>query len=187
MKIKKIAARCVEAKSATIYDYIDGAGAVRQWIGAGMAMYPVDGMPYLAPEHLAALFGLTEKQLEKMSMSASAAPDGIVFQDAADHEILAEQENVTIIFCGEELIPVTAQGKTRFLNRKLLEPIWSEYDNTQFWLRRTPTGMPYFAVKAGLMLVGIVWGAANMLALADELAGIAEKAAAEDPYADRDV
>lgn len=175
MKIKKIAARCVASGSATIYDYIDSEGAVRQWIGTGSAMWPVDGMPYLKPEHLAALFGLTEKQLEKMALRADAVPEVLDLRDAANHEIPAEQENVTIIFCGEELIPVTAQGKARFVNRKLLEPIWSEYDDTQFWLRRTPDGWPYFAVKAGLMLVGIVYPALNMAALAQELADIAAR------------
>lgn len=67
-----------------------------------------------------------------------------------------------------------AAGKAYFINADYLMPIVAEYDAVELWLRRTNGDeTPYFAVKAVLMLVGIIFPMTRMGTMADELADIA--------------
>lgn len=155
MKIRKIASICRESGRASIIDHVDGDGVVHQWITDGHAAYPVTGMPYLEAEHLPQVFELTKKQAEEMNIEAIPCPLSINFSDAIANETQCEDEPIGIVFCGHHLMPLSASGETWLIDRDYLSPITAEYPDVLFYLRSEGSAQ-YFAVKAGLMLVGII-------------------------------
>lgn len=155
MKIRKIASICRDSGKVNIIDYVDSDGVVQQWITEGHAAYPATGMPYLEAEHIPQVFELTKKQAEEMNIEAVPAPASISFRDAISGEIQCTDEPVGISFCGQHFLPVTAADETWLIDRTYLAPILAEYPEVLFFLRSNGS-TTYFAIKAGLMLVGIV-------------------------------
>ena len=174
MKIKKIAAVCKARGKCYLYDYTDADGVVEQWIGNGAAMYPVTGMPYLQLDNITTLFELTSKQADKLHMEKAEAPEIIDLRDAVVGEVMAQKSELHISSGSVTILPVTANGNTRFLDESLIAPVQARYDDIEYWLRRMPDGTPYYAVKEGLMLVGIVMPLHNMDAVAELLSDIGE-------------
>ena len=174
MRIKKIAASCKLHCQAILWDAVDADGVIKQWISSGAAVYPVDGMPYLQVEHLPTLLSLSNKDEEKMRLDQSEKPEAIDLHDAVDKEAIAEPAEFSILHLNRELLPIRVHDETYFIDAELLEPITAEYKNTEMWLRRTKDGTPYFAVKAGLMCVGIVMPMQYQQYLVDKLAEVAE-------------
>lgn len=156
MKIQKITKQCREKGIVLLYDYTDGAGVITQWISNGCACWPVDGLPYLELDHITRIMELTDKQMDKMSLQKQPAPQTLDFSDAAPGEVLLDPERIAFSWSGKILQPVSCGAKTYLIDRSLLEPIVAEYDNTELWMRRSTDGGVYFAVKAGMMLVGMV-------------------------------
>ena len=69
MKLKTLAALYRREGAFRLYDRKNADGeVVEQWLGTDGAIYPLPALPQLNKEHLAALFDLTEKQLEKISI-----------------------------------------------------------------------------------------------------------------------
>ena len=74
MKIKKIEKLCKEAGRIYLYDepgtVDEETGELdeptRQWMGDGNAVYPLDGMPYLAEREVCAIFDIDEKKRDKI-------------------------------------------------------------------------------------------------------------------------
>lgn len=176
MKIKKIATQCKEAGNIILFNVTDKEGCVSQWISNGYGVYPITGMPYMQMEHLITMFEITDKQLEKIRTSSHEAPSTIDFSDICGDEIIAEREKINIISAGKVLLPVTASGHTYFINKEYLKPIQTPLEDTELYLRKSPDGTPYFAVKAGLMLVGIIMPISNAESLAQDLQDIAARA-----------
>lgn len=156
MKIKKISKQCQDRGTVRLFDYTDRTGTVSQWLSNGSACWPVAGLPYMELEHITQIMELTEKKLEKLSLQHLPAPTSIDFSDAAAGEVFAEAERIAFCSGGRILQPVSCGAKTWLIDRSLLEPITAEYNATEFWMRRTADGTAYFAVKAGMMLVGLV-------------------------------
>lgn len=162
MRLKKIAALCKSKGILRLYDVEYPSGSMQQWAGTGYSVYPIEGVPYLEIEQLALLMELKDKDRERMSMS-SAAPPALDFQDMTDEEIALDLRNEAIIDEGV-FYQIFSNGRKSFLvDRDLLTPITAEYktDILGFALRgkyNIEDGfyIPYIAVKAGLMLVGIV-------------------------------
>lgn len=171
MKIKKIAAQVREQCRADIMDVTDGDGVVRQWISTGVACYPVDGMPYLMPEHLPTVLDLTAKQTEEIRITRTEKPESMDFRDAVEHEIRAEGATFAIYFSGIKALPLIANGVAYFVDAELLAPILAEYKEVDFWLRRAES-ITYFAVKFGLMVVGVVLPMTRMQDVADEISEV---------------
>lgn len=174
MRIKKIAASCKLHCQAILWDAVDADGVIKQWISSGAAVYPVDGMPYLQVEHLPTLLSLSNKDEEKMRLDQSKKPETIDLHDAVDKEAIAEPAEFSILHLNRELLPIRVHDETYFIDAELLEPITAEYKDTEMWLRRTEAGMTYFAVKAGLMCVGIVTPMMYQQHLVDKLAEAVE-------------
>lgn len=147
---------------------------MRQYISNGFAAYPLDGMPYLQEKHLATVLDLSEKQAETMVLRMDESPEEIDFRDGAEGEVMAEPAEVGIVWNERPLLPLGVRGTTYFINCDYLKPITAEYKHTELWYRKTPEGTPYFAVKEGLMLVGIVMPLKDMEPVAKELRAIGD-------------
>lgn len=165
MKIKKIAAVLKDRGVANIYDRLTGDGVAEQWIGSGSAFYPVGGLPWMNVEHLPVLLDLSPKQAKDMAFTHESLPGCIDVRDTPAEEWAGAAYPVTIKSAGDELVAVRARDKVWFLDRALLEPILAEYEEPEYWLRGDK--IKYFAIKAGLMVVGVVLPMTKMGAVAD--------------------
>ena len=174
MRIKKIAAQCKAQGNAILWDVTDSDGVIKQWINTAAAAYPVDGMPYLREDHLPALLSLSNKDIEKMRIEAAAPPETFDLRDAVESEGIAEPAEFSINYLDRELRPVRVYGVTYFVDEALMSPITAEYKDTELWLRQTKNGIQYFAVKAGLMCVGIVMPLVQMQHLINKLGEVVE-------------
>ena len=156
MKIKKIAAVCKEKHIARILDQTDGDGQIRQWISTGASAYPVECLPYITEEHLETLLDISDAQAEKMAFSHEEAPAGICFGDVCNGETLCNEKPFAVVYCGRVINVYMAGGEAWFVDFALLAPIVADHKDAELWLRRTEDGRTYFAVKAGMLCVGIV-------------------------------
>lgn len=166
MRAKRIAAQVKAQGRAELWSVTDSDGVVRQWISTGAAVYPVDGMPFLKVENLPALLSLSEKELDKIRLEEGAKPDYINLRDVTTGECLVDALDVTLNVGGQEMLPVQAGGKTYFIDMAPLAPIMAEYKKAELWLRKTVNGIKYFAVKNGMMLVGVVMPLENQKGVA---------------------
>ena len=175
MKLKKIAAICKAEGTAILWDVTDSEGVVHQWICAGGSSYPVEGLPYLTQEQMTRVLDLSEKQIEKMKIEHTPAPKSFDFSDTADGEIEAKEWPFSVVYGGTVYLPVSCEERTLFLDFARLTPIVAEYKDISVWLRESPNGLSYYAIKAGMLCVGIVAPSVGL----DELAERMYRAAGE--------
>ena len=156
MNIKKIAAVCKARGRASLVNVADGDGVVRQYIDAKGAWYPVTGLPLLTESNIPTLFSLSAKDLDNMVIAPCEAPEWINFSDIEKSETNADELPITVTYTGLELMLFQVNGETFVLDKMRLDPILKDYkEDVELWLRGTKD-KPYFAVKVGLMVVGIV-------------------------------
>ena len=172
MRIKKIAAVCKNRGQARLLDYTDSDGVVHQWISTGVSAYPVEKLPFLTEQQMAAVLDIGEKQLQKMMIGHDDAPATIDFTDTADGEIMAEELPFSAVFGGKVYLVYIVKGETVFIDFELMMPIAAEYKDVTLWRRQAEGGMVYYAAKAGLLCVGLIWPMQHM----DDLAGHLEQA-----------
>ena len=90
----------------------------------------------------------------------------------ADGEIMAEELPFSAVFGGKVYLVYIVKGETVFIDFELMMPIAAEYKDVTLWRRQAEGGMVYYAAKAGLLCVGLVWPMRDM----DDLAGHLEQA-----------
>ena len=156
MKIKRIAAICSRAGIFQLWNKIDGEGVVSQWLGDGNAIYPLNGLPLLDKDSLCAMFDIPEKKREKLIIQCEDMPEAIDTADSDPLEILLEGKEMTIGYEGRQMIPLQTKDGVIFIGEQYLEPLADEMDLLSLYERKTPKGAHYVAVKAGMMLRGII-------------------------------
>lgn len=151
MKIRKIAAVCKAAGTAYLIDVPDKTGTVHQWISSGCAAYPVSGIPYLEPENLEPLLEISS---ESVRIKRTDPPEKISFAHSSDFEVKAEETAISLCLNTKQLLALWDGTETIIIDKVLLGPITAEFDEISFYKRGSE--LPYIAVKAGLMLVGVI-------------------------------
>lgn len=173
MKIKKIAQICKRAGRATLLNYTEKGGNVRQWITEGRALWPVEGLPRLKKENLPALLELSEKQKNERALLEREAPPSICFLDSAEGEVAAVQQNFSVRHEGTEFLPLCVPGVgVRWIDRELLLPSLQEYPSVELTLRAPAGCRELVAVKAGFMLVALIAPAEGMSVLEKKMAAL---------------
>lgn len=152
MKITKIAALLKRGKRIIIYDAPDDT----QWIGDGGAAFPLFNIPRLDEESAFAIFDISEKQQEKFYFHHTQLPEGINFTDTDPCENQLENKDITINTDGFALRPLETQKGLVCIDTKYLAPFSDVLDMVELYERTAPNGDIYIAVKAGLMLVGVI-------------------------------
>ncbi len=152
MKHKKIAAVCKAFGQAYLIDVPDKTGTVRQWIGTDRAAYPVSGIPYLEPENLEPLLEISS---ESVRIKRIDPPEEISFAHSSDFETEAEESAISLCLGGKQLLALWDGTETIIIDKQLLGPITAEYNEAVRFYKRG-SERPYIAVKAGLMLVGVI-------------------------------
>ena len=96
----------------------------RQWMGDGVALYPLDGVPRLDEGGVMAIFDIDAKKREKIRLThKDHLPEWICFADAAVGEVLLEQYDVKITVNGAELVLLRGAGdKLVCIQRQYLSP-----------------------------------------------------------------
>ncbi len=150
MKIQKIVDLC--KKNGQMYK-TKAEGT--QWIGNGYAVYPLYDLPDLTTEELCTIYGLSEKEQEKMILNDKDVSEykGIDFGAIKPDEEPAEAIKLGLFYGGASLIMLKCAGGISFVNRAYLTPFKEEI---QFWRRISASGNEYFVVTAGMFVVGII-------------------------------
>lgn len=149
MEIKKIINLCKQSGNLGIYE-----NEGKQWITDGYALYPLYGLPLFDEESICATYDISAKKAAKMRITFNIKlPASFDYRD--DIEAETECKRGSPLFNG--LVPITTSHGIEFIQGKYLAPFADADDNMLFICERTTaTGSTYFAVKDGLMLVGII-------------------------------
>ena len=149
MEIKKIINLCKKSGQLRIFEN-EGA----QWISDGHAIYPLFGLPLFDEESICAAYDISGKKAEKMHISFDLKlPSNLDFSDDAEKEMQCTRGAPLF----GALVPITTSHGIEFIQNKYLSPFSDSDDNMLFiYERTTAAGGTYFAVKDGLMLVGII-------------------------------
>lgn len=149
MKFKKIITLCKNNKQIRLYD-----GESEQWISDGYALYPLFNMPKFDEESICRACDITEKQADKMLISYDhGLPSAFDYSDTTPNETPCAREDA--IF--GRIIPIITSHGMEFINGNYLLPFEDADDDMLYIFERTQeSGQPYFVVKQGFALVGII-------------------------------
>lgn len=151
MKINNIIKICTKSGILAVYD---GKGG-EQWISDSKGLYLISNLPSFTPEELATLYGISEKQFNKMSVRTEPAlPAFIDFSDHSEHEEQIDSYRIYFIDSGKIIEPYKTSHGVLFLNTVYLSP-FADMD-IELYLRTTVTGQPFFCVKQGLNLFAVI-------------------------------
>ena len=149
MEIKKIINLCKKSGQLGIYEN-EGT----QWITDGYALYPLYSLPLFDEESICVAYDISAKKAEKMHITFNLSLPSM-FDYRNDVEAETQCKRGSPLFNG--LVPLTTSHGIEFIQGKYLTPFADADDNMIFiYERTTETGGTYFAVKDGLMLVGII-------------------------------
>ena len=161
MRLKSVMAVCKDAKNIRLYDVLDGEGCVHQWLGNGIACYPIDNLPYMGLDNILNLFDLSGKALEKWSYRHCDAEEtdgiGIDFSDPKNEDEILKPFDLTVNFGGRCLVALRAvDGRVIFIGEELLKPIIHVIDDTSFHERRRPDGTSYVIASTGFLISAVL-------------------------------
>lgn len=160
MKIKNIASLC--KNRIMLLDIKDEEGNfLKQWVGDGTGMYPINGLPYMNKEEIFTLFELSEKKQEEIVFSHDEYVNP-VFNNQFQKEQIIQGEK-TLLQLGASLIkPVISNGSIHFYDTKYLSPV-NNLDIMEIYIRKHDL-QNYFAVKSGFLLYAIIMPHKNIAA-----------------------
>ena len=115
MKLKKVLSICKTNGLYYLYDRIDRSGEITQWLGAGYALYPLDGLPILDEESFCAVFDITGKQREKILFRHERLPEHLNVEDVAAGDKLVREYETTFINGGLRLKPLKTNNGVTFI------------------------------------------------------------------------
>lgn len=151
MKIKKIVDICKGSGRMVLMNDSNGY----QWLGDGVACYPLQDAPLFDMESLFVTFDITEKKQENILFQhVSELPEKFCFADMCDGEVFAERNDITLCYKGEEYQVYHSVGGALYVNAKYLKPINNE--EMEIYQRRTADGIPYFVCKVGYMIQALI-------------------------------
>ena len=157
MKLKKVASLCGKSKCYRLFDKIDSTGEITQWLGDGYAIYPLNGLPILDEESLCAVFDISEKKRENISVRRAAMPESINADDTDPAERVLKDDDFSIIYGGTELQPLKTRNGIIFIQRKYLAPLEDVLDMVQLYERERPDGQSYIVAKTGLLIAAAIF------------------------------
>lgn len=152
MQIKKIVTLCKKRKLVTLYETKDEV----QWLGDGIAIYPLCDMPYFTADLFCSLYDITDKQSEKIAFQISGMPSTVDVSDAVENETQCEVIDISIYFGGNRLIPIKTSEGIVYIDKEHLAPIGDLEMDMVFFFERNTDGHRYIVVKCGFNVVAIL-------------------------------
>lgn len=156
MKFSSIAGICKKDKTVVLYEASDAGGI--QWIGNGMAAYPVYGLPYLTEESVFTIFDIQEKQRGGWAFKRDKLPKGICFEDNDDSEKPVMENKFTIMYAGCTFKPLHTNNGIVFVESRYVNPLGDVLDAMEFYERTSSaSGMSYIVAKVGFLLQAVIF------------------------------
>lgn len=165
MKIKKIEKLCKDAGYIFLYDELGSCNEengeleepARQWMGDGYAVYPLDGMPYLAEREVCAIFDIDEKKRDKIVINHfENLPEYVSLADQMETDEPLEEIRFQMSLGDDELALFRDEGgRLVVIKAEYKKPIdnWKE---CQCFKRLSADGKPFVAVMSGCILRGLI-------------------------------
>ena len=165
MKIKKIEKLCKDAGYIFLYDELGSCNEengeleepARQWMGDGYAVYPLDGMPYLAEREVCAIFDIDEKKRDKIVINHfENLPEYVSLADQMETDEPLEEIRFQMSLGDDELALFRDEGgRLVVIKAEYKKPIdnWKE---CQRFKRVSANGNPFVAVMSGCILRGLI-------------------------------
>lgn len=157
MKLKKVTSLCGKSKCYRLYDRIDSAGEITQWLGDGYAIYPLNGLPILDEESLCAVFDISEKQRDNIIIRREEIPPATNADHTDPAERVLSDDDFSIIYGGTELKPLKTRNGITFIQSKYLSPLEDVLEVVQLYERVTPDGLSYIVAKTGLLIAAVIF------------------------------
>lgn len=158
MKIKSIAAICKKSKMVHLVNYLSKDGEItQQYIGDGVAMYPVTGLPVLDKDSILTIFDIPERQRSDWVVREDEDFTLVNLDDLdLSDKLIDKNLPVGIDYAGKSLKPIPTSKGIVFLESKYLTPILDTADLLEYYERKTRNGNILVAVKAGLLLHALI-------------------------------
>lgn len=155
MKIQKIISICKKKKALILFD--DKQRNI-QWISDGHCIFPLNDMAEFNMQTLCKAYDITETQQSKMLLrDHEQLPEIFDYSDSNNFETEVFKHSIMLLKDGTSVIALITDEGAVFINSIYLTPL-SDYvgDDLKFFQRTAANGTTYFAVKNGLLLVGII-------------------------------
>lgn len=155
MKIKKIAQICAGQKTIYVHNQECKGDLVRQWVGDGVAMYPLDGLPYMDDEALLALMDVPIDKRDKWTVRDVGLGSLVSLDDIDPDEVDILPYDLTVN-TGRTLMPFDGGARgTLWIQQRYLAPT-DDIDIVRYCARPTTGVGRVIAVKSGLVLMSII-------------------------------
>lgn len=153
MKVKNIINLCKKRKHFIIFNEPDC-----QWLSDGSGAYPLAGLPKLDEDVICHMYDINDSQREKTQFTYSNSLAEIYnYFDTDEDETPTEISEISIIDDGITLLPVVTEQGLMLIDNKYLAPFSdSRKDELELYLRINSAAEPFFVVKKGLLMYGIV-------------------------------
>ncbi|MEG1550639.1 MAG: hypothetical protein RR355_00030 [Oscillospiraceae bacterium] len=151
MKINAIAGICKKSGTILRVEKKDGT-----WIGNGQALYFVPDLKNLDTNGIFTVFGINEKQREKIIFKNITTK--IDLSDFADESVeeKIDEINIGINTNGKNLKVIKTDLNINFINSKYLSPVSDIIETMELKLRTMPDETQYIVVKNGMMIEAVI-------------------------------
>lgn len=157
MKLKKVAAVCAKQGAFYLFDEVgEGGEIMRQWLGDGCAAYPISGLPYMDTDNICAMFDISEKKQEKMSLHHNSAPAGIDWGDTDPAERQLDDPKLCVRYGARDVLPLRTSEGIVFVQEKYLVPLEDMADYLHLYERKDTSGRTYIVAKNGMEIVAAI-------------------------------
>ena len=118
MKIKKAFDICKKNKVISIFGNEKG----EQWLSDGYVVYPIFGLPELNEDYICKLYDINDAQRDKIRFTISQTKPLIDVEDCSADETPAEMWDISIIYDGKVMLPISTAEGLMFIDRVYLNP-----------------------------------------------------------------
>lgn len=118
MKIKKAFGICKKNKVISIFGNEKG----EQWLSDDYAVYPIFGLPTLNEDYICKLYDINDAQRDKIRFTISQTKPLIDVEDCSADETPAEMWDISIIYDGKVMLPISTAEGLMFIDRVYLNP-----------------------------------------------------------------
>lgn len=152
MKLKTIASLFNRNKRFTIYTDPNG----EQWIGNGVAIYSLRGMPHLTPDIVLRVFDVPPDKHNKWITSEDELPTAISFEDNDNGDTDIEPLKINIEWFGDNFWLFPDGRRIYSFNEDYIKPLLDEPDYLTYHKRETISGGFVLACKIGFELKAVI-------------------------------
>lgn len=154
MKIKKAFETC--KKQGMIYIFRNEYD--EQYLSDGVAVYPVFDLPKLNEDYICRLYDITDSQRNKIEFNIFERLPAMDLSDVTDSETPAAIWDISLIYNGANIIPITTDEGVMFINQLYLKPFTDMPQNEmQITKRVDESSTPYFCIKFGMVAYGFIY------------------------------